>query len=60
QETESPVAAGILERWETESSNFRKVMPQDYKRVLEVMTEARREGLNEQETLDRVMEAARG
>jgi len=60
QETESPVAAGILERWEIESSNFRKVMPQDYKRVLEVMTEARREGLNEQETLDRVMEAARG
>jgi glutamate synthase (NADPH/NADH) large chain len=60
QETESPVAAGILGRWETESGNFRKVMPQDYKRVLEVMTEARREGLNEQETLDRVMEAARG
>jgi len=59
-ETESTVAAGILERWTTESGNFRKVMPQDYKRVLEVMAKARTEGLNEQDTLDRVMEAARG
>ena len=35
-------------------------MPQDYKRVLNVMREAALEGLSEDETLARVMESAHG
>ena len=33
--TESPVARSILEGWDKNLSNFVKVMPTDYKRVLE-------------------------
>ena len=39
---------------------FRKVMPIDYKRVLTVIKQAKLEGLNEEQTVDRIMEAARG
>ena len=59
-ETDSAVAAKVLGSWATESVNFRKVMPRDYKRVLEVMADAKSNGLNEEETLNRVMEVARG
>jgi len=58
--TESTVAARILDAWATESAHFRKVMPNDYKRVLNVMKEAEQEGLSEAETLARVMAASRG
>ena len=58
--TESAVAGFVLDDWETEIEHFKKVMPVDYARVLEVMKQAEVEGLNEQQTLDRVMEAARG
>jgi glutamate synthase (NADPH/NADH) large chain len=59
-ETDSAVAAKVLASWATESANFCKVMPRDYKRVLEVMADAKINGLNEEETLNRVMEVARG
>jgi glutamate synthase (NADPH/NADH) large chain len=59
-ETDSAVADRILSSWDVESAHFRKVMPRDYKRVLRVMDDARREGLDETATLNRVMEAARG
>ena len=59
-ETDSAVAVKVLASWTTESANFRKVMPRDYKRVLEVMADAKLNGLNEEETLNRVMEVARG
>ena len=58
--TDSPVAATILDRWEYESAWFKKVMPIDYSRVLAVMKQAEAEGLDEQQTSDRIMEAARG
>jgi len=58
--TGSAVAARILGAWSIEVSSFRKVMPRDYKRVLEVMAEARAAGLTEDEAVERVMEAARG
>jgi glutamate synthase (NADPH/NADH) large chain len=54
------VADGLLEQWESEADSFRKVMPQDYKRVLTVMSEAAASGLTEDETLERVMVAAHG
>jgi glutamate synthase (NADPH/NADH) large chain len=58
--TGSDVADRLLTQWESEVDAFRKVMPQDYKRVLTVMTDAAAEGLSEDETLARVMEAAHG
>jgi len=58
--TQSAVASAILDDWEHASANFKKVMPIDYSRVLGVMKQAEADGLGEQETLVRVMEAARG
>ncbi len=58
--TESGVAARILDDFEAQVGQFRKVMPKDYKRVLTVMREAKAEGLDEDATVERVMEAARG
>ena len=60
EHTGSVVAGRILEGWATESAHFRKVMPRDYQRVLTVMKEALAEGLDEHQTLTRVMEASRG
>jgi glutamate synthase (NADPH/NADH) large chain len=58
--TGSDVADRLLSQWETEVGAFRKVMPEDYKRVLTVMAEAAELGLSEDETLDRVMASAHG
>jgi len=46
-ETESVVAEKILKRWGTPSSRFIKVMPTDYKRVLEAAAVARSQGKDE-------------
>jgi glutamate synthase (NADPH/NADH) large chain len=59
-ETGSQVAARLLASWSVEVSRFRKVMPTDYRRVLEVMDRATADGLNEDEMMVRVMEAANG
>jgi glutamate synthase (NADPH/NADH) large chain len=59
-ETGSAVADRVLRAWTVEVSKFRKVMPTDYKRVLAVMAEAEAEGLDEQQTTERVMQSARG
>ncbi len=58
--TDSDVAKGLLAEWDQQVGRFRKVMPQDYKRVLEAMRAAEAAGLSEQETLDKVMETSRG
>jgi glutamate synthase (NADPH/NADH) large chain len=58
--TGSAVAARLLEAWTLEAATFRKVMPRDYRRVLEVMSTAEADGLPEEETLGRVMAAAHG
>ena len=57
--TGSALAKRILSAWSTEVGHFRKVMPIDYKRVLTVIKQAESEGLDEQQTVDRIMEAAR-
>ena len=57
--TGSAVAGRMLAAWSVEVSRFRKVMPVDYQRVLDVMAQAESEGLDEAETVNRVMEAAR-
>jgi glutamate synthase (NADPH/NADH) large chain len=58
--TDSAVAAELIEEWDDRVVLFKKVMPVDYARVLAVMKQADADGLDEQQTLDRVMEAARG
>jgi glutamate synthase (NADPH/NADH) large chain len=58
-ETGSAIAERILRAWTTEAASFRKVMPRDYKRVLDVVAVAEAQGLTENETLERVMAAAR-
>ena len=58
--TGSDVADRLLTQWESEVESFRKVMPEDYKRVFTVMSEAAASGLSEDETLARVMASAHG
>ena len=55
--TQSTVAERLLEDWKNTKRHFVKVMPKDYKRVLEAMERARRDGIPEHEA---VMEAAHG
>ncbi len=56
-ETGSPVADAILKGWHTEVRKFRKVMPKDYRRVLDAMAEAESLG---RDPVEAVMAAARG
>ena len=58
--TGSRVAERLLEHWEREVDTFRKVMPTDYQRVLDVIAEAERLGLSEDERNQKIMEAASG
>ena len=55
----SAVADWILSAWDTEAASFRKVMPTDYQRVLDVIAESEAAGLDEAQTVDKIMEAAR-
>ncbi|WP_176562263.1 glutamate synthase large subunit [Mycolicibacterium palauense] len=55
--TDSAVGQRILADWETEMNNFVKVMPRDYKRVLQAMAEAEADGHDVGEA---IMAAARG
>ena len=55
--TGSTVATRLLERWHTEVRRFKKVMPRDYKRVLEAARIAEESGQNVDEA---IMAAAHG
>jgi glutamate synthase (NADPH) large chain len=58
EETESAVAARLLAGWDAGATPaFTKVMPRDYKRVLEAEAAARREG---RDVLEAIMEATHG
>ena len=41
--TGSPIAKALLDAWETESARFSRVMPRDYKRVLELQARGGRD-----------------
>jgi len=56
QETDSDVAARLLEGWDTELRKFMKVMPKDYKRVLRSLAIAAEQGTDPDAT---VMAASR-
>ena len=55
--TDSAVGQRILTAWENESKCFTKVMPRDYKRVLQAIAEAEQTGDNVDEA---IMAAANG
>jgi glutamate synthase domain-containing protein 3 len=55
--TDSPVGARILNDWNNNVKHFTKVMPRDYRRVLEAIAEAERSGQNVDEA---IMAAAGG
>ena len=57
EETDSAVAAELLADWSASVRRFTKVMPRDFKRVLEASARAQAEG---RDVLNAVMEAARG
>ena len=57
EETESQVASDLLNNWDASVARFTKIMPRDYKRVLEAQAQAEAEG---RDVLDAIMEAARG
>ena len=50
-ETDSDVAARVLANWGREQSRFLKVMPRDYKRVLDATREAEAEGADVNEAV---------
>ena len=51
----------MLASWSVEVSRFRKVMPTDYKRVLDGdRRSAEAAGLDQEATVAKIMEAARG
>ncbi|SDP31161.1 glutamate synthase (NADH) large subunit [Nakamurella panacisegetis] len=55
--TGSPIGRRLLDSWETESARFSRVMPRDYKRVLELQAKAEETGVDADEL---IMEATRG
>jgi glutamate synthase (NADPH/NADH) large chain/glutamate synthase (ferredoxin) len=55
--TDSVVGRQILDDWEGNLTKFRKVMPKDYKRVLQAIAEAQRNGVDVDEA---IMAAASG
>jgi glutamate synthase (NADPH/NADH) large chain len=56
-ETDSPVAERILGGWHDEVRRFKKVMPKDYRRVLDASRDAEEQG---RDPLEAVMAVARG
>ena len=57
QYTQSRVARNILDNWATYRRQFVKVMPKDYKIVLDAIRKGREKGLSEEQA---IMEAAHG
>jgi glutamate synthase (NADPH) large chain len=60
EETGSPVAEALLADWVAGVRRFTEVMPTEYKQVLAAKERAEDEGLSEDETTTRMMEALHG
>ncbi|MCW2810585.1 MAG: hypothetical protein JWP61_1043, partial [Friedmanniella sp.] len=60
EETGSEVAAALLADWSAAGARFSKVLPRDYARVIAARELAESEGLDEETTTTRMMDAARG
>tara|TARA_B100000579_G_scaffold260390_2_gene214547 strand:+ start:142 stop:2685 length:2544 start_codon:yes stop_codon:yes gene_type:complete len=57
EETSSGIASTILDNWHQQIRNFKKVMPKDYRRVLDAISTAEEQG---QDVEEAVMAAAKG
>ena len=60
EETGSPVAQALLDDWASALPRFTEVISSEFKTVLEAKTKAEAEGLSEDETAHRMMEALHG
>ncbi len=60
EETESAVAERLLSDWSASVSRFSKILPRDYAKVLKAKDEAEQEGLDENATTLKMMQAAAG
>jgi glutamate synthase (NADPH/NADH) large chain len=60
EETGSEVAAALLADWGSAAPRFTKVLPRDYARVLAAREAAEAEGLDDESTTVKMMDAARG
>jgi glutamate synthase (NADPH/NADH) large chain len=60
EETGSAVAAGLLADWDSATVRFTKVLPRDYARVIAARELAESEGLDDDTTTVRMMDAANG
>ncbi len=60
EETGSDVAEALLADWSGSQARFRKVLPRDYARVLAARELAESEGLDDETTTVKMMEAAKG
>ncbi|THA35818.1 glutamate synthase large subunit [Streptomyces sp. A1277] len=58
EETASTVAGKLLAEWDTAVARFSKIIPSTYKAVLAAKDAAELAGLSEQETTEKMMEAA--
>lgn len=58
--TNSPLAQRVLADWAKFQSQFTKVLPRDYARVMAVLAKAAADGADEEETSKRVMESVHG
>jgi glutamate synthase (ferredoxin) len=58
--TGSKIAAKILEKWPSTHAQFVKVLPHDYKEMLEAMDTAERDGLEGEEKLERAFQIKTG
>jgi glutamate synthase domain-containing protein 3 len=58
--TGSPIAARILEKWPSTHARFVKVLPHDYKEMLQAMDTAEREGLEGEAKLERAFQIKTG
>ncbi|MGD7787871.1 glutamate synthase large subunit [Propionibacteriaceae bacterium Y1700] len=59
-ETDSPVAKGLLDDWESARTRFTKVVPRDWARVVAAAKKAELAGLDEHEATKQMMAAAHG
>ncbi|WP_425573157.1 glutamate synthase large subunit [Nocardioides lentus] len=60
EETGSDVAAELLADWPAALGRFTEVVPTEFRTVLEAKARAEEEGLDEQQTAERMMEALHG
>jgi glutamate synthase (NADPH/NADH) large chain len=60
EETGSPVAQALLDDWPSALTRFTEVMPREYKLVLAAKEQAEDEGLSDDETAAKMMEALHG